>query len=61
MSDSKPLWIVALGNPFDGMTLYGPFEDAAAALAFGEDYCGGEDWRAAALTAPALVEGPVRA
>ena len=36
--------VVVTGNPFDGLTIYGPFYDASHANEWADDYCAGEDW-----------------
>lgn len=27
MTDPQPTYVVSVGNPYDGITLYGPFQD----------------------------------
>ena len=42
MSERSQEWIVSVGNPFDGLVVYGPFKNHTDALSWAED-CGG-DW-----------------
>lgn len=34
------MYIIAEGNPFDGLTIYGPFTTTDAAVVFAETYSG---------------------
>jgi hypothetical protein len=34
------MYIIAEGNPFDGLTIYGPFTTTEDAMAFAETYSG---------------------
>lgn len=49
--------VIAFGNPFDGMTVVGPFEDYEEANRYAElhaaDY---EDWHVITVSAPESVE-----
>jgi len=36
--------VIALGNPFDGMTIYGPFYDAELAVEYAEGNFQSDDW-----------------
>lgn len=40
----KPLWVVVVGNPFDGIRLIGPFEDGNDANEWADENCDTEDW-----------------
>lgn len=52
-------YVVCVGNPFDGMALYGPFPDAEAATDWaergGDDEIriGGQDWHTVPIMAAA--------
>jgi hypothetical protein len=37
-------WVVAVGDPFDGTTLYGPFTDYVSALEFSQIYQHESSW-----------------
>lgn len=37
-------FVVAFGNAFDGLTLYGPVNDAGLAEAWAEQFNGDEEW-----------------
>lgn len=45
-------YVLAKGNPFEGIMLIGPFANVEAALAEAEDSCNGEDWWTIALVRP---------
>ena len=45
-------WIIATGNPFDGIEMIGPFADEAAALEYAELVDDSRDWWVTALIAP---------
>ena len=36
--------VLVVGNPFDGMTIIGPFDHPEDASSYAEKFCGGEDW-----------------
>ena len=38
------MWVVALGDAFNGITIYGPFSDQMVALEWAEDQQRGDDW-----------------
>lgn len=38
------MWVIAVGNPFDGLTLYGPYESAEIASETAEQQFSGEEW-----------------
>jgi hypothetical protein len=40
---------VALGNAFDGITLYGPFEDHEEAIEWASENDGGKPWEVVTL------------
>lgn len=40
----KPQFVVAVGNAFDGLTLYGPFNSEEAALNWADIGCRAEQW-----------------
>jgi hypothetical protein len=40
----KIIWVLATGNPFDGIMLYGPFPSREDATNAGEMKMGGGDW-----------------
>jgi len=46
MDEEKDMYIVAAGNPFDGMEVYGPFDDGNDANEWAEHEFrhGGEWW-----------------
>ena len=37
-------WVVVLGSPFDGMTLWGPFDTMGDAQEYGEQFAGSDWW-----------------
>jgi hypothetical protein len=37
-------WVVAMGDPFDGVALYGPFTDYVSALEFSRTYRNTSSW-----------------
>lgn len=43
-------WIVVVGNPIDGLTFIGPFDDEVAAVAHCEGWS--TEWHVAQLEAP---------
>jgi hypothetical protein len=45
-------FIVAVGNAFDGLTVYGPFDTSEDAQTFGQDCRRGEDWTIVELEKP---------
>lgn len=45
-------YIVALGDPFDGFTLYGPFVDSDEATNWAENNAGDQAWTVAELETP---------
>lgn len=49
MSD---LYVVLTGNPIDGLSVYGPFEDAEAANEFADGCLRGNEWWSVTLHAP---------
>jgi len=53
------MWIVATGNPFDGIEIWGPFDTNDAAIewatANGGDY---EDWNVVEVTNPDMNDEP---
>jgi|GEM_PF-2340297 len=42
-ADEDPLWVVAIGNPFDGLGLHGPFNDQEVANTWAEN-CQNDWW-----------------
>jgi hypothetical protein len=50
------LSVVVFGNPFDGLTLYGPFEEGDDAVRFAEDNAHESDWWIIDLLAPASLD-----
>ena len=44
--------IIAIGNPFDGLVLVGPFESGEAANDYGDDCCQKEEWHAVEVEQP---------
>jgi hypothetical protein len=46
-------YVVAVGNAFDGLTLYGPFNDEGEALRFAEDEISAAEWNVVLLNEPA--------
>ena len=45
-------FVLVRGNPFDGMTLTGPFDSHYAAMEYVEEFADG-DWLIVVLSAPA--------
>lgn len=43
-------YVIVIGNPFDGMTVVGPFDDPDTASAYGEDQ--EDDWWIVTLQKP---------
>ncbi len=60
------MYIITSGNPVDGQTHWGPFDDGEAANLWADDNLRGETWYGATLESPGedetptlpLVEGP---
>jgi hypothetical protein len=48
-------WVVVLGNPFDGMKLFGPFDYMTDAQEYGESFAG-NDWWLVEVSPPAKEE-----
>ncbi len=48
---TKQLYVVTIGNPFDGMRLVGPFDDGEAANEYADNHQ--DDWWVVKLDAPA--------
>lgn len=46
---------VAVGNAFDGMTFYGPFEDDHEAFEWADQNIVGEEWHTVPLEPPSQV------
>lgn len=44
--------VVAVGNAFDGLALWGPFEDKDAASEWADNECRHEEWVLAPVEAP---------
>lgn len=44
--------ILMVGNPLDGVQIYGPFDDEAEALAYGERYFRNDTWWVPRLIEP---------
>jgi hypothetical protein len=47
-------YALATGNPFDGLKLHGPFDDAETANEYAENHYHGEDWWAMIINPPDL-------
>lgn len=47
MESKQEQHVVVIGNPFDGMSIHGPFDTVDDAVAYGEE--SGEDWWAMVL------------
>ena len=44
--------VIATGNPFDGVTLYGPFDDAEHAMLWADANVRDEGWRVVKIREP---------
>jgi len=49
MDESKTYYVIAMGNAFDGLTLYGPFDDKDFALEWAGESDGGMPWEIVTL------------
>lgn len=45
-------WIVSMGTPFDGLTLYGPFDNSQQAIEWASENDNGEPWEVAEINRP---------
>lgn len=43
------MYIVTVGNPFDGFSFYGPFRDIEDAIDYGDRHFFGHDWWAVSV------------
>ena len=46
------MFVIIVGNPCDGMSFYGPFEDGNEANEYADERFSKEDWWVARLEAP---------
>jgi hypothetical protein len=53
----KPLWVVVVGNPFDGIRLIGPFEDGNDANEWADENCNNEEWWVVNIIDPSVSYG----
>ena len=50
-------FVVAIGNPFDGISLVGPFDDAEEANEWAENHARANDWWSMHVRDPATWDG----
>lgn len=47
-----PMWVIALGDPFNGMRIKGPFDDYAHAVDYAQTYYFTETWHVVEVKVP---------
>lgn len=47
LAEAPEIFVAALGDPFDGMKLYGPFTDSGGAIHYAESVEDAHDWHVA--------------
>lgn len=46
------MYVIVVGNPFDGLTIYGPYEDEDEAIQYAELWIRGYTWHVVTIEDP---------